>query len=386
MIQLYYMTFESIMTFIIANNKLVIEVLVALVLLTIIAIAFNAFVIGGDDESAGGGLGAGSVSQLEEAIKKILEKANAVQAPAGASAADLEKLNALSSEINLLKTELEEKKGLIQKLESTPAKGGGGGDSAELQKKIGELESKLAEYEIISEDIADLSYYKEQFTKLQKENDELKKGGAVAATPSSSAAAAAAPQVTPVAAPVAASAEVAVADAIADLPPEAAAIVAETKPPEVLDVSSVVDDDLMAEFAKAVEMQKSGGAPAVAAPPAAPVKPPPAPPVAAAPIAVAEESSPQSLVDEALAAAASESVSSPQQTEPANPLEQESIDLDKMVDEASGISTDGPDVNLEEALGDSINEDKILAEATALEVPSEDKKLMGDFENFVKNE
>ena len=385
------MTFESIMTFIIANNKLVIEVLVALVLLTIIAIAFNAFVIGGDDESAGGGLGAGSVSQLEEAIKKILEKANAVQAPAGASAADLEKLNALSSEINLLKTELEEKKGLIQKLESTPAKGGGGGDSAELQKKIGELESKLAEYEIISEDIADLSYYKEQFTKLQKENDELKKGGAVAATPSSAAASASAPPAeapiaAPVAAaPVAASAEVAVADAIADLPPEAAALVAETKPPEVLDVSSVVDDDLMAEFAKAVEMQKSGGAPAVAAPPAAPVKPPPAaPPVPAAP--VAEESSPQSLVDQALAAAASESVSSPQQAEPANPLEQESIDLDKMVDEASGISTDGPDVNLEEALGDSINEDKILAEATALEVPSEDKKLMGDFENFVKNE
>ncbi len=383
------MTFESIMTFIIANNKLVIEVLVALVLLTIIAIAFNAFVIGGDDESAGGGLGAGSVSQLEEAIKKILEKANSVQVPAGASAADLEKLNALSSEINLLKTELEEKKGLIQKLESTPAKGGGGGDSAELQKKIGELESKLAEYEIISEDIADLSYYKEQFTKLQKENDELKKGGAVAATPSS-AATAAAPAAVPVAAPAPASVEVSVADAIADLPAEAAAIVAETKPPEVLDVSSVVDDDLMAEFAKAVEMQKSGGAPAVAATPAAPVKPSPAPvappaPEPAAPAAVAEDSSPQSLVDEALAAAASEGVSSPQ-VEPANPLEQESIDLDKMVDEASGISTDGPEVNLEEALGDSINEDKILAEATALEVPSEDKKLMGDFENFVKNE
>lgn len=379
------MTFESIMTFLIANNKLVIEVLLALVLLTVIVAAFNAFVLSDEESGKSATGGIGNVSELEEAIKRILEKANTMQVPAGASGADLEKLNALSNEINALKKDIEDKKNQISQLEASASKGGGA-DSAALQKKIGELESKLAEYEIISEDIADLSYYKEQFTKLQKENDELRKGGgavAAAVTTAPSAASVseaesnASSDADAVSKDESSSAKSSAEDNNNSESSSSAASASDVKIEPVEDVSSVVDDDLMAEFAKAVEMQKAGGASAAsAAEPAAAAAPIPAAQSTESLVAAAETETP------AVESKSSESNNISEE----NPLEKGEIDIDKMVNEASGISSDGPDVNLEQALGETINEDKILAEATALEVPSEDQKLMGDFENFVKNE
>lgn len=380
------MTFESIMTFLIANNKLVIEVLLALVLLTVIVAAFNAFVLSDEESGKSAAGGIGNVSELEEAIKRILEKANTMQVPAGASGADLEKLNALSNEINALKKDIEDKKNQITQLEASASKGGGA-DSAALQKKIGELESKLAEYEIISEDIADLSYYKEQFTKLQKENDELRKGGggaAAAAVTTAPSAASVSEAESKVNSEAGVTSESVSAKSSAEdnnnlESSSNAAPASDVKIEAVEDVSSVVDDDLMAEFAKAVEMQKAGGASAAPAPAPAPAAEPAPKPAAQATESIAVTD------DTDTPAAESISSDSSSHTEE-NPLEKGEIDIDKMVNEASGISADGPEVNLEQALGETINEDKILAEATALEVPSEDQKLMGDFENFVKNE
>ena len=42
---------------------------------------------------------------------------------------------------------------------------GWGGSSAELLAKIKDLEGKLAEYEIIEDDIADLTFFKEENAK-----------------------------------------------------------------------------------------------------------------------------------------------------------------------------------------------------------------------------
>ncbi len=48
----------------------------------------------------------------------------------------------------------------------------------ELAGKARDLEARLAEYEIISEDIADLSRYREENDQLKKELEALKAGGA----------------------------------------------------------------------------------------------------------------------------------------------------------------------------------------------------------------
>lgn len=69
--------------------------------------------------------------------------------------------------------------------------GGGGGDSAKLQQKVQELETKLAEYNVIEDDLANLK-------RLQQENAQLKAQLANAgAAPAAAAPAPAAPEPTP---------------------------------------------------------------------------------------------------------------------------------------------------------------------------------------------
>src|SRR5690606_29016337 len=63
---------------------------------------------------------------------------------------------------------------------ATTAPGVSTEEKDKLDAKIKELQAKLSEYEIISEDIADLSFYKEQNAKLAREVEALKSGGAVA--------------------------------------------------------------------------------------------------------------------------------------------------------------------------------------------------------------
>ena len=74
------------------------------------------------------------------------------------------------------------------------------GETNQLQERIKELEARLSEYEIIAEDIADLSFYKEENHKLQKEIDEIKnKGtsGTAATTTTASASPSPAPSPAP---------------------------------------------------------------------------------------------------------------------------------------------------------------------------------------------
>lgn len=53
-------------------------------------------------------------------------------------------------------------------------------DTTELEGKIKELSEKLSEYEIIEEDIANLSFYKNENAKLKDELEKLRAGGSVA--------------------------------------------------------------------------------------------------------------------------------------------------------------------------------------------------------------
>lgn len=79
------------------------------------------------------------------------------------------KVQELAREIDRLTTEV-----ATSKSASGGAGEGGGGKVAELQTKIEELQARLSEYEIIEDDIADLSLFKEENAQLKSELETLK--------------------------------------------------------------------------------------------------------------------------------------------------------------------------------------------------------------------
>lgn len=396
-----------------SHNTVVIEVLIAVVLVITIIVAIRLLMNGGADEHSGAGMS----SELEASLKKMLEQSQHAAAPAAAGVgANPEELSKYQAEIAELKRQLEDSQKHIEEIKasSTPSDGGGGeAAQAQLNQQLQELQAKLAEYEIISEDIADLSNYKEQNAKLQKEIEALKAGGAVASTPAAPPAAVApaqevaAPQAEapvaevapePVATPEppppstveAAPAPEVIAEPVAPPPTAAPAASAASASPEE-GSEGVVDDDLMAEFAAAVAKQKevegaaktaSSAASAQAADaPVPPVQAAPAPPTSAPaapppPAAVAEEA-----VEPVAAVAAPEDAG----------VDLGAMNVDKVLEEATHIPDVEAELTPEQALGQGLDENKLLEEANALDAApapesNEDKKLMEQFESFVKKE
>ena len=199
-------------------------------------------------------------SEIEATLKKLLERASAVVAtPASPT---LEQAYAKSSGAGspdpALKAELEKREKEIAELKnqlsSVPK-----ADPAQFIAKISELETKLAEYEILEDDIADLSLYKEENVRLKEELGKIKGGEAPAAV---------VPEVAAVATPE-------------------PALTAEEAFPEFPTPGEPLPDkneNLVAEFEEAVK-QVATPPPAPAAPvaasPQAPLPPAPAPAAAA---------------------------------------------------------------------------------------------------------
>ncbi|MEZ4871574.1 MAG: hypothetical protein R2827_04860 [Bdellovibrionales bacterium] len=142
-----------------------------------------------NEQSSTGGVNSDQIAQLEETLRKVIAQST----PGGGAVAsigpdgelDESVLAANAAELQELKSSLESKeKELIeikQKIESGELSSSSGGDAADLEAKIKDLEARLQEYEIIEDDIADLSMYKEENQKLKEELDALKAGGAVPA-------------------------------------------------------------------------------------------------------------------------------------------------------------------------------------------------------------
>jgi hypothetical protein len=260
-------TVEKFLIFWDHNNIVIIEGLVALIIVTALFVAYRGFFSSKEDgdHSTGGGIDA---AQLEKTLQKILEaqKSHGAGATRGSGedmSVDITMDNGhggggvsgdAAQEIALMRKTLAERQQQIEALqvkakeaaaaaELAAAGGGGGGglsldEQNNLNDKIRDLEARLSEYEIISEDIADLSKYRDENDKLKQELEALKAGGG-----SAPAAAAPAAPAAPVAPPAAAQ------------PPPAAA--APTPAPAAAEPaaevsSNVVDDDLMKEFAAAV--------------------------------------------------------------------------------------------------------------------------------------
>lgn len=316
------------------HNTAIIEALIAFSLIFTLIMAVRGFLTAKEPEATESLAGLGD---LEGTLKKILAQAS--QVSAGPSTETSQKL---VDEIEALKLNLQEKQKQIEEMKSANAASGAvpgseisDGEKAKIEGQLKELQAKLSEYEIISEDIADLSLYKEQNAKLQQEVAALKQnqGAPVSASAEPSVVAAEEPAVA--SAPVAAEEPAPAPPPASPPPPEPAAEVAAAAA-----IEHVVDDDLMAAFGAAVEKQQSGVT--------------------------------------SLATAS-------------DPVDLGSMDVDKMMEEAVSIKTDVPEVDVEQALGTGVDEAKILQEAAALSgttseepISQEDKKLMGQFEDFVK--
>lgn len=286
------MTIEHFLSFWSQHNTSIIEGLVALIVCLSLFLGYRSLFA---KKSSDGGLepGAGfDASQLEKTLQKILENQAAPKAGSSTnreaaedmsmhvdldansgsstSSAEGEKLRSALSEsqkkIEQLQTQLAEVKEQGAAAGSgaeaaTAAPGMSLQEKADLEAKIRDLESRLAEYEIISEDIADLSRYKEENEKLAAEIEALKsQKGAAAAAPA--AVEEPAKEEPPVA--VAQSQAEPISEPAPEPTPEPAteptpgpvATEAPASPAAADDGPNLIDDELMKEFAAAVEGQK----------------------------------------------------------------------------------------------------------------------------------
>lgn len=249
-----------------SHNQTIIQVLIVLTLIFIVALVF--ITLFGTKESDVAGT-AGTVAlpaDFEKSLQKILE----TQISAKSAVFDFSKGQAsdpqmqgqgpaltaeAAAEVEKAKAQIEEKDKLIEELKDRLTKAVAMAnatplnvDASGLEARIKELEARLAEYDIISEDIADLSRFKDENEKLKAQLEKSKTEGQPPPAAPAAAPAASAPPAPP-AAPAA--------------PPAQAAPAAS---------SASIDDDLMKEFAAAVEGQKAAQAPSDT-PPAVPASP-----------------------------------------------------------------------------------------------------------------
>ena len=113
----------------------------------------------------------GGSENIEGALRRVLGEKNWAPASSGNDDSGL-KVGDLEKEVlEKDRTIAELNKQLTQ---SSGNNSEGGGDDAELLKQIAELEARLEEYEIIEDDIADLSLYKVENDKLKDELARLK--------------------------------------------------------------------------------------------------------------------------------------------------------------------------------------------------------------------
>ncbi|WP_253720827.1 hypothetical protein [Bdellovibrio bacteriovorus] len=277
-------------------NTRIIEGLVALVILLSLILAYRSFFAKkskGDSVDAGNGLDA---AQLEKTLQKILENqqsgggrtsrsahaedlstdvdldameqasvsdAGASDGGSAESAAEVvqlrSSLNESAKKVEALQAQLKDALQAAEAAAAAPAAAGGaeaGGMSAaekeEMNGKLRDLEARLAEYEIISEDIADLSRYREENDNLKKELEALKAGRAqpAAAAPAAEPVVEAAPEPEPEPTP---------SEPVSVEPPVQADAATPDAPaePAATGGADLIDDELMKEFAAAVEGQKA---------------------------------------------------------------------------------------------------------------------------------
>lgn len=353
------MNLEKYLSFVTHRSESIIQWLfLAILLLSGILIARALFGKKTEGEPAAAAIGGGV--DLQTALQRIMEQTTKLES------VSLEKLSsqgvaAVDTQVQALKAELasrEEEIGKLKAAGQAPAAAAAGPELDKLTARIKELEGKLSEYEILEDDIADLSLYKEENARLRTEIDQIKAGGGAVAP---QAPAAAAPALEK---PVG-EAIVEEFESVVKAPPIAA------EDPVEIPGEIAVSGDPMKDFENAMSLEKqleavapgipeapvaetpasvaeapapAAEVPAPAAPMAAPVPEPAAPAVVAA-----EPSMAQAEADDLFAEFSTGS---------------EQLDTEKMMAEMAAL------VGMEPATGSSLEEnidtDKMAAEATTL--------------------
>lgn len=258
------MSFEKFLQFWTVYNRQIIEFVFVSTFVLILYLIYRQFFSKSEHLAEGHQAHMTSIdtSEIEEKLKKILENQGGFRVPATVAGAKpsgdvvAAPTADVSAEIEKLKLELREKEKAIDDLKKATAAAsvptGSKEDLKKWEEKVKELEGRLQEYEIISEDIADLSFYKEENTRLQKELTTKGPG-------SSPASETVAPPVM-AAVPTPAPAPVVLAEAVKAEAPTAIATAIEAVQKEAVAPAAVndktIDDDILKEFAAAVEGQK----------------------------------------------------------------------------------------------------------------------------------
>lgn len=314
------MNLESALYFYTAHSESIIQWLFLTILLLAGFLIFGKVFGKREELSAIGGLPTNSV-EIESFLKKILDQTAKLEA------VSLEKISPgnlleVESQVLSLKKDLASREAeLVAAKQSGDSKAPA--EAAALKKRIGELESKLAEYEILEDDIADLSLYKEENARLRSELEAIKGGGEASA-------------------PAAAKLQSLNISPGDDIVAEFAEAVHQESPvaaPEIASAELKETDDPMADFENAVQFKKKVQN-ETRVPAAAPLpKPPPRAASEGDDLFAEFAMTPTEMTDE-----------------------EAELDTDKMMEEmAALVSEDGDGGN---ALEDGIDTDKMVDEAT----------------------
>lgn len=297
------------------------------------------------DDGADAAAGLSVDSGVETVLQKILERTSKLDS-ASIQPMSPEAVALVETQVATLKKELSARDEEIKALKASGgASPGLSEEAAKLAARLKELEAKLAEYEILEDDIADLSLYKEENVRLRKEVEGLR-GGA----PVSAPAPAAAPAAELAAAPAVAADAGAPDDIVAEFADAVAQGAApEAAIPETPPLIKVPDTgNPMNDFEAAVKMEKK------LTQTAAPTPAPTPAPVTAAPTAAAAPASASTESDDLFA-----ELAEPPKAEVA----EGDLDTEKMMAEmAALVSLDPASGN---ALEEGIDTDKMAAEAGA---------------------
>lgn len=239
---------DQFLTFWTLHNEAIIQWLLFVIVILTTLILVRMIVTRGSDANAEGHH---SISPaMEAALAKIAEQAahggaTAVSVGGGGSAASAQANGTSATSSNAqasgtVSTELaaehkaaiEKRDGEIRALKKELEQRASESDPSQYLSRIKELEGKLAEYEILEDDIADLSLFKEENAKLKAELDAIK-GGAVIPPPTAAPATADAPPPSAVAPSPAAATEPTTSqpNVILDEPPTPAEQVTQTPAP-----------------------------------------------------------------------------------------------------------------------------------------------------------
>jgi hypothetical protein len=314
---------------------------VLLTILILIGFLVTRTLLGKQEDTAGSGGGPGPSPELQAVLDKIMAQTAKLEGvslqgmnPAGV--AEVEK------QVQALKKDLASREEEIGKLKAA-GPSSAAADADKLGARIKELEARLAEYEILEDDIADLSLYKEENVRLKAELEKLKGGGAM---PASAPAPAAAAQSEAIVAEF--------AQAVSQDPSPAAG---PAPAAEAVKMSIPDTGNPMADFENTVQLERELSGAAAAAPAAPAPAPAPAAPI---PIMKAAAAAPEPVASSAQAEADDLFAEFANPAAP-DPAEASTLDTDKMMAEMAAL------VSMEPANGNALEEgidmDKMVAES-----------------------